>query len=348
MTIALFRDWPRLPLRLKEPVLIPEERANQYPLLKADLIAIDTMVRPAFREYDLAARRAQNSFRGQQVALICVTALTTAFGAVQAAFRHDLWPGIVVAVLGVLAAAIAGLGQERGTQRDYLDQRTRAERLRAAAFAYLGELSPYDNQDRKARLIAAVADVAQGREPAVSSPEGAPQGGGREARPEYSQAEAYKDERAKEFAALYAEDRIQDQLGFYHDRRTAAERARDQAINAKWALSTLAAIAGSVGAAVSDWRVGLAIAAAFLAAAATAVATYQSLYGYPRLAKIYHDAERSLSALNAAGAGFNADLPPEEIRAVADRVESIFRQENGQWGQLMQHSGETGSHSGAQ
>jgi len=347
MAIALFRDWPRFPLRLKEPVLIPAERANQYPLLKADLITIDTVVGPAFRDYDLAARHAQNSFRGQQVALLCVTALTTAFGAVQAAYSHQLWPGIVVAVLGVLAAAVAGLGQERGAQRDYLDQRTRAERLRSLAFAYLAELSPYDSQDRKARLIAAVADVAEGREP-LSSPEGPPPANRGAAGPEYRQSEADNTgERAKQFAALYAEDRILDQLGWYRNRRTAAERARDQAVHAKWALSTLAAIAGSVGAAVSDWRTGLAIAAAFLAAAATAVAAYQSLYGYPRLAKIYQDAERSLSALNAAGAGFNADLPPDEIRALAGRVESIFRQENGQWGQLMQHSGEAGPDSGA-
>jgi SMODS and SLOG-associating 2TM effector domain 1 len=181
----------------------------------------------------------------------------------------------------------------------------------------------------------------------VSAPDGAPQAGGAEVSPENEQSEEYKNARAKQFAALYAKDRIQDQLGFYRDRRTAAERARDQAIHAKWALSTLAAIAGSVGAAVPDWRAGLAIAAAFLAAAATAVAAYQSLYGYPRLAKIYQDAERSLAALNAAGAGFNADLPAEQIRAVADRVESIFRQENGQWGQLMQHSGEAGPDSGA-
>lgn len=157
-----------------------------------------------------------------------------------------------------------------------------------------------------------------------------------------------RNERAKQFAALYAEDRIQDQLGFYHDRRIAAERARDQAIHAKWALSTMAAIAGSVGAAVPDWRTGLAVAAAFLAAAATAVATYQSLYGYPRLAKLYQDAERSLSALNAAGAGFNADLPPEDIRALAGRIEAIFRQEGGQWGQLIRHSGEADAHSGGQ
>jgi hypothetical protein len=166
MTIALFQGWPRIWLRLREPELIPAGRASQYPLLEADLTTIAAVIGPAFREYDINAQRAQNGFRRQQVALIAVTALTTAFGAVQAAFSHQLWPGIVVAVLGILAAAIAGLGEERAAQRVYLDQRTRAERLRAAAFAYLAELPPYGDENRKARLIAAVAQVAEGREPA--------------------------------------------------------------------------------------------------------------------------------------------------------------------------------------
>lgn len=143
-------------------------------------------------------------------------------------------------------------------------------------------------------------------------------------------------ERSAQFAALYAEDRIADQLGFYRRRRIEAERARDQAIHAKWALATLAAIAGSVGAAVPDWRTGLAIAAAFLAAGATALTAYQSLYAFPRLAKLYHDAEMSLSALSEAGKELSSDLTPAQARAVIDRIEKVILQENGQWGQLVQ------------
>jgi SMODS and SLOG-associating 2TM effector domain 1 len=152
-------------------------------------------------------------------------------------------------------------------------------------------------------------------------------------------------ERAKQFAELYVEDRIGDQLRFYQNRRARAERARDQAVAAKWVLATLAAMAGSVGAAVPDWRTGLAIAAAFLAAAATAVTAYQSLYSFPRLAKIYQDAELSLSALSAAG--FSADLAPDQVVDLVGRIEAIFSQENGQWGQLIRHAdAESGTRSG--
>ena len=152
--------------------------------------------------------------------------------------------------------------------------------------------------------------------------------------------------RAAQFAELYTSDRIGDQLDFYHRRREEAEKAHDQAVHAKWALSTLAAIAGAVGAALPEARTELAIAAAFLAAAATAFTAYQSLYAFPRLAKLYRDAEMSLSALSAAGKALSADLTSERTRALVDRIEKVFQQENGQWGQLIQHAASEPGHDG--
>lgn len=166
MKIALFRRLPKVRPRLVPPVLIPAGRIAQYPALAADLTTIDEVLVPAFRESDLSAQRAQNIYWRQQVILIVVTALTTAFGSVQAAYSHQIWPGVVVSVLGVLAAAVAGLGEERTAQRTYLDQRTRAERLRSMAFAYLAELPPFADGGRRQALITAVAEVAAGREPA--------------------------------------------------------------------------------------------------------------------------------------------------------------------------------------
>jgi hypothetical protein len=146
-------------------VLIPAGRGAQYPTLAADLVVIDEVLVPAFSGYDIDAQRAQNIYRRQQVILICVSALTSGFGAVQAALSHDAWPGIVVGALGAFSAATAALAQERRAQRTYLDNRTKSERLRGTAFAYLGELPPFAGGDRRARLAQAVADVAQGKEP---------------------------------------------------------------------------------------------------------------------------------------------------------------------------------------
>ena len=164
MMIALFKRWPRLRFKPFESPLIQAE-GEEYNLLTDDLVTVNKVIGPPFRDYDLNAQRAQNRYWGQQVTLLCVSALTAAFGSVQAAYSHQVWPGIVVAVLGVLAAAVAGLGEERGAQRTYLDQRTKAERLRSMAFAYLAELPPFTGRDRELKLVNAVADVAQGQEP---------------------------------------------------------------------------------------------------------------------------------------------------------------------------------------
>jgi hypothetical protein len=143
-------------------------------------------------------------------------------------------------------------------------------------------------------------------------------------------------ERNAEFAALYTEDRLLDQLNFYHKRRVEAESARDQAIGAKAVLLGLSAVAGVVGAAYPATRSAMAIAAAFLAAFATALAAYQSLYAYPKLAKLYKDAETSLTALRVLG--ISAELDASELRARVELIETVFTQENGQWGQLAKDS----------
>jgi len=166
MRMALFSRRPRLRPKFPAPKLIPADRAERYPALAADLAAIAEVVGPAFSEHDHNALVAQNNYWRQQVTLIIVTGLTTAFGAVAAAYRHEVWPGVVVAVLGVLSAAVAGLGEERSAQRTFLDQRTRAERLRGLAFAYLAELPPFQGADRRAKLASAVTDIGEGRDPA--------------------------------------------------------------------------------------------------------------------------------------------------------------------------------------
>jgi hypothetical protein len=143
-------------------------------------------------------------------------------------------------------------------------------------------------------------------------------------------------DRNAEFAALYTQDRLLDQLDFYSKRRVEAETARDQAIGAKALLLGLSAVAGVVGAAYPGIRAAMAITAAFLAALATALIAYQSLYSFPQLAKLYKDAEISLTALRTFGLGAEAEA--SEIRARVELIETVFTQENGQWGQLAKDS----------
>jgi hypothetical protein len=146
-------------------------------------------------------------------------------------------------------------------------------------------------------------------------------------------------ERSRQFAEFYLKDRLEHQLTWYHGRRTEAEKARDQAIWGKGVLLALSALAGALGAIFPNLRTGLAITAAFLAALATALTAYQALYGFNRIAKLYQDAETSLIALR--GIGLDPDLPIYELRARVARIETVFKQENGQWGQLSP-GGQTG------
>ena len=164
--ITLFKRWPRLRPKIEPEPLFPVGRIAEFPALKPDLETIAQVIDPAYQEFDVNALRSQNSFWRQQVALIIVSALTAAFGSVQAAYDHQVWPGIVVAVLGVLSAAVAGLGEERAAQRAYLEQRVKAERLRALAFGFLAELPPFTGDDRRSKLASAVTDIRGGRQPA--------------------------------------------------------------------------------------------------------------------------------------------------------------------------------------
>jgi len=77
------------------------------------------------------------------------------------------------------------------------------------------------------------------------------------------------------------------------------------------------------------------------------MAAYQSLYAFPRLAKLYRDAELSLSALAAAREAMGTGQSREQARAHIERIENIFSQENGQWGQLIRHSAPPSGHDGA-
>jgi Protein of unknown function (DUF4231) len=163
--IALFKRRPRLRSRFAQPELFPDSSAADYPALEADLDTIAKLLTPAFCDYDLAAQREQNIYWRQQVIVIVIGAFTSAAAAIQAALSKEVWPGVVVALLGGLSAAVAAMARERDAQQGYLDNRTRAERLRAAAFTYLAELPPYIGSDRRTRLASTVAEVAQGQEP---------------------------------------------------------------------------------------------------------------------------------------------------------------------------------------
>jgi hypothetical protein len=135
-----------------------------------------------------------------------------------------------------------------------------------------------------------------------------------------------------QFRALYKELRIADQQNWYQDRSQEYGQAHRQAIRVRNTLLILAALVG-VGVQVTSGtgRAALGVVAAVLAALAGAVTAFEALIGFPQLSKLYGDAALNLAA---AAIDWDAAVPGANLAKDLDRVEKIFRAENGQWGQL--------------
>jgi hypothetical protein len=140
-------------------------------------------------------------------------------------------------------------------------------------------------------------------------------------------------DRTTEFHALYGELRIADQKRFYADRRDEYRRANQQAIVMRNTLLIAAVLAGVAGQFTEgSARAVVSIAAAVCAAFAGVVTAFGALIGFPRLGKLYSDAW-----VNLAEAEIDWEVldPHGDLAGGLDRVEEIFRKENGQWGQLI-------------
>lgn len=137
-----------------------------------------------------------------------------------------------------------------------------------------------------------------------------------------------------QFRALYRELRIADQRRFYEERQREYQRAHQQAITVRNVFLGLAAGAGMAGQVVAGGgaRSLCGVAATVFAALAGAVTAYEALIGFASLDKLYQDA-----ALNLKKAEVDWDVagPGSDLAADVERVEQIFRAENGQWGQLV-------------
>ncbi|MFL6137532.1 MAG: SLATT domain-containing protein [Frankiaceae bacterium] len=147
-------------------------------------------------------------------------------------------------------------------------------------------------------------------------------------------------DRVARFRELYSELRIADQRTFYDGRADEYGRAHRQAVNVRNALLLLSAVAGVVGQAVSgSARAWSGVAAAILAALAGAITAYDAMMGHAQLHKLYGDTALNLQE---AEIDWDAVTTEDDLVALVQRVEQIFRSENGQWGQLVLKSAARG------
>ena len=146
------------------PVIPPDAR-DAYPALRDDIDLLNAEVGPAFTAYDLKALRNQNSHRAQQVVLLLGSALVSGLGGLQAVLPEQRWPGILLAVLGLLLGAFGRWAKRQKSLEGYLTARLRAERLRAVHFRFLARCPGYSGPDRAEALRESVRSIAAGREP---------------------------------------------------------------------------------------------------------------------------------------------------------------------------------------
>jgi len=139
-------------------------------------------------------------------------------------------------------------------------------------------------------------------------------------------------DRVSEFRRLYRDLRIADQANFYETRAAEYRRAHGQAITARNVLLVVSAVVGVLSQfTTGPYRGGMGVLAAALAALAGVVTAFETLIGFPVLEKIYTDTRLSL---RKAEIGWLASTGDADLAEQVQRVELIFRTENGQWGQL--------------
>jgi hypothetical protein len=145
---ALFRRVP-IPRAATSYALLPEkiEETDEYKPLASDIKVLRAEVFDEFQKLDMAALRRQNGFRVGQFLMIIGGLIATLLGALQAALPDSHWPGIAEAGL-VLGLALLFLANgQLNLKQDYLDQRLKAERLRAECFFFLARVGGYSTLD---------------------------------------------------------------------------------------------------------------------------------------------------------------------------------------------------------
>jgi uncharacterized membrane protein len=139
--------------------------------------------------------------------------------------------------------------------------------------------------------------------------------------------------RERQFVELYRQARVENQRGYYE--RTAArfEAAYQQLLLLSAVLFGISGAIALLAGIDVPGKLVWAIFAAIVPAITTAIAAYQGLFAFERIAKLYRDAARNLRRLPPPIVGDTTSAQAAIAAYVAD-VERVFERERGQWGQL--------------
>ena len=278
---ALLAVLPRWRFRPAPPEpLLALDAASRYPLLREQIVDADRLVYPFFAESDMTAQIEQNRHRWFAVLAIGGGLLTTVFGALQAWLQTVAWPGVVVATLGAATSALITVARRQGSLLNYLT----GGACRAPALAVL-------------RVPRRLPRRRRGRPPpGIAQPRAA-------GRPDPVRTGSAVSNRRAEVLDAYRQHRIATQRDYYSGRAEQNETARRRAVTASAALLVLAALFGALATADIERRAVWAVVAASVSALATALMSYESAFGFERLARRYSETCSALALADAFGPG---------------------------------------------
>jgi hypothetical protein len=346
---AVLSVLPRLRYRPgPPPVPVSSAQAREWPGLQQRVVEAEMLVYPMLSRCDITARREQNRHRWFTVLALGGAFLTTLFGAMQAWLQAAVWPGIVVATLGGATSVLTTLARRQGTLHNFLDARTRAERLRSLYFTHLARPPSHDPAETERELHElerAVAEVTWGsgagggdRTPAPASDRPAAHSDERGTTPGSSPATAWHGQ----FLAAYRRHRLDDQSVYYAARARMFEQARRAVITVSALMMVMAALFGAIGAAYADRRAFWAFLAASVAALGTALTSFEAAFGLERYSRLYGESHRALM-IAAVDEPRGAELAADgdaRVSAHVHRVERILGDEVDTWSQYTQQPAE--------
>lgn len=144
---ALFRRVPKLRAPSSFPLLpAGVEEKEEFKDLAQDISFLRVKLFGEFEELDVVALERQNGFRLAQFLMIIGGLIATLLGSIQAAL-HSHWAGIAEAALVLALVVLFQVNGQLNLKQDYLDQRLKAERLRAECFFFLARVGGYSALD---------------------------------------------------------------------------------------------------------------------------------------------------------------------------------------------------------
>ena len=139
--------------------------------------------------------------------------------------------------------------------------------------------------------------------------------------------------REQQFVEVYRQARVEDQRHYYDRTASRFEAAHRQLLLGSSVLFGISGTVAILSGIEIPGKLVWATLAAVLPAITTAIAAYEGLFAFQRVAKLYRDAAHNLRRIQQPAVE-DAATAQAALEAYVAEVERVFERERGQWGQL--------------